>query len=105
MAGSIERSLNELFSNITRADEDRYSAVIQDYFCFDSETDEGSDINGKCIHIEMNLIIISNEFLNTKWLCEHYNNNFNFLEEYYEDYDLEENNEELDDNNEGNLLW
>ena len=51
MAGSIEDTLNFMFSShLSRADEDNISAMIEDYFCFDSSVDQESESNGKCVH-------------------------------------------------------
>ncbi len=48
MAGSIQNSLNSMFSaNLSRADEDNLASIIEDYFCFDSDDSNESDTDGK----------------------------------------------------------
>ncbi len=63
---AIHNSLNALFSNrLSRTDEDNLSSLIEDYFCFDSDDENESDTDGKCIHITtqpMNLISTAMNF-------------------------------------------
>ena len=56
MAVNIHDSLNSLFSgNLTRVDEENISAMIQDYFCLDSDSDIESESEGKFLYA-MNLV-------------------------------------------------
>ena len=53
MAVNIHKSFNSLFSgNLTRADEENISVMIEDYFCLDSGSDIESESEGKCIYMQ-----------------------------------------------------